>query len=325
MENKKGSIGIIIAIILIILFLIAIVVLVFVLSGKGVFKPKNNEVPTIPMFIMPRDKITLEPVESNYVIEYTNDKQERIVVSEGNFDNSWNEVDVPRDYRLTVICWSDKYYLVKAYKDIVLSEINENKSIFTCDMDRIGNLTIIHSGSISGVDDEITLNISTEDAFYKTAMCFSWTSGIIDVGLKNQYVICEDGSWKNWSKYDAKTMKFTYLPNNTYTCGEDWTETCVFAQGKKCKVENELIPIRFKDIADSCVYTGKSLRKESYELEIEVKSFEYKNSYDYIDIYFYDRDRRWDPTEQKWIWFSEINGKDIASPDVIHRIEYARA
>ena len=32
---------------------------------------------------------------------------------------------------------------------------------------------------------------------------------------------------------------------------------------------------------------------------------------DYIDIFIYDKDRRWDDVEQRWIWKSELNGEDI--------------
>lgn len=323
MENKKGSTGVVVSIILVVVFLIAVVVLVFVLSNEGAFKPKPElSIESIPFFVMPRDAVSLDPVEANYILEYTNEEGQRIIVSQGKLDDSWNELSAPKNYRLTMTCWNDDHYLVKAYKDHTEQEKLANMSKLTCDMEKIGDLTISHTGSISGTQDSIFVNISTDDAFYKTSMCFSWTSGILDVGLVNQYAICDSGSWLNWSEYDPDTLEFTYLPNDTYRCGEDRIEICEFIEGTRCKVSNENIPIRFKEKADSCVYTGKSLRSESYKLELQIRSFEYKNSLDYVDIYFYDKDRRWDELEQKWVWKSELNGEDLGSPDQVYRIEY---
>lgn len=323
MENKRASAMIIAFVIIGLVLIVSVIVLVVVLNDKGFFQKKpKNQLETIPLFVTARTEGTNNDVKANYILEYTNEKNERIILSQGVLDDSWNELKAPRNFIYTLICWSNDHYLVKAHKENTNNELSANKSVFHCDMEKIGNLTVEHSGGIYGVKDIIPVNISSKDNFYKTSLCFSWTSGILDVSLKDQFVICDSGSWKNWSSYDPEKRKFTYLPNGTYLCGEEWEEECLFAEGNKCKKSNEQIPKRFENLADNCVYTGKTIRNETYELLLEVRSFEYKNSFDYIKLLIYDKDRRWDESEQRWLWYSEINGENLGSEDINYTIYY---
>jgi len=323
MENKKGSIGVVIGVSLVVVFLISVVVLVYVLNTKGFFKPHNeDQIATIPLYIMPRDAGNQNSTEANYILEYKNEKGERIVVSEGLLDSSWNELIVPRDYLLTFYCWNNDHYVVKAMKNPATGEeIKMNKSTFTCDMVKMGNLTISHTGDFSKIMNTITLDLSDQDWYYKTGLCFAWSSGIIDVSLKNQLITCDSGSWKNFSSYDEKTKEYTWLTNNTYMCG-DSQEVCEFVEANKCKVANEETPERMKGKVDSCVYTGKSFHNETFSVDLEVRTAEYKNSLDYIDIYVYDSDRRWNPMTGSWDWLSELNKQDLGVPDQVYRINY---
>lgn len=321
MKNNKGSLGLVIGITIGVLVLIGVIVLILVLNHKGVFKPKQEPMELIPFFIAPRLEPDLNFIESNYILEYQNVDGNFTYYSQGKLDDSWNELNVPRDFRLGFSCWSDQTYLVRAYKDILPEEKAQNKSKFTCDMVKFGNITVIHEGEIKSTRDQITLNISTGDWFYKTGMCFAWTSGILDVGLKDQFVFCDSGSWKNWSSYDAEKRKFTYLPKGKYLCGEDQYQECIYVDGSKCKIENEEIPSRFKGKVDSCVYTGKTIHNQTVQFVLDIQS-DFKDRLDYIDIYIYDRDRRKNPNTGEWEWVSELDGKDIGSPDAIYRINY---
>lgn len=321
MKNKKGSVGLVIGITIGVLIIIGVVVLIIVLNNKGVFKPKEESITLIPLFIAPRLEPDLNFTEASYVLEYQKKDGNFTFFSQGKLDDSWNELNVPRDFRLSFYCWNDQAYVVRASKDHLPEEIAQNKSKFVCDMVKFGAIKVSHSGNLKSTRDLIKINISTDDWFYKTGMCFSWTSGILDVGLKDQFVVCEQGSWKNWSKYDAEKKRFTYLPEGKYLCGEDQYQACIYTDGSKCKVENEQIPIRFKNKVDSCVYTGKTIHNRTVEFTLDVQS-DFKNRLDYIDIYIYDKDRRKNPTTGEWEWVSEVDGKDIASPDVIYRINY---
>jgi hypothetical protein len=330
MKNKKGSTGVVIAVVLGVIILVGVIVLIFVLNERGAFKPKTEDVIKIPLFIMPRDEATKQPVESNYILEYKNSKGEREILSQGKLDDSYNELQVPRDSIIQFDCWSDQYYLVKAFKKHTPEEITNNKSIFSCDMDKIGNLTITHSGNFKTSASIINLNLTTNNNYYKTSFCFAWSSGVLDVSLKDQFTVCEKGAWKNWTKYDAEKKKFTYLDNDTYLCGDyneldesqNRYEVCAFAEGTKCKVETEEVPKRFKGNVDSCVYSGKTLKNGTYTFDLEVRTLDMKNILDKIEIYVYDKERIYDPTMQDWIWKSEDQGKDIGAPDYTYTIEY---
>lgn len=326
--NKKGiSTGAVIGIAIAIVFVVGVIIVLFVLGSKGFFDRKE-EVIMMPLFMIPRDQATLQPVEANYILEYVGEENARMIVSQGRLDDGWNELSVPRDIKYQFTCWDDgKYYLVKAHKQNAPEEIQNNKSTFTCDMERIGNISISHTGDFKNTLSIIQLNITTHDSFYKTSFCFAWTSGILDVTLRDQYATCDKGSWKNWSKYDAEKKEFTYLPAGEFICGEineptAKIERCLFAEGTKCRTISEEIPKRFRNIADSCAYSGKTIRNQTVEFELEVVTDDYKNILDKIQIYVYDKERVWSDTEQMHVWQSEINGGDIGAPDVTYEIEY---
>ena len=320
-QHKQAGVPAVLGIIFIVLLLASVVILIFVLDSKGVFDKKPSNEGMIDTFVIARDSKTEQPVNAKYILEYINEKGARIILSEGNLQNTFNEIQSPIDKEFKITCWSDKYYANQVTKNITQREILQNKTVIKCDMDKIGNLTMKHRGQIDSTEDFITLNISTDYNFKKTCMCFAWTSGIIDVDLENQFAICKKGSWKNWSNYDANKRKFTYLPENHYLCGEDYLEICEYVQGTKCKTTTEPIPIRFKGQVDKCYYTGKSITGNQI-FELRIKSLDYKNILDEVEIHIYDKDLRYNNLEQKWLWMSEEKGKNIAGEDFIYKINY---
>jgi len=322
--NKKGiSVGIIVTIILGVIVIGGIIIAVIILNSKGLLNGNNEEeTKTIPMFIITKDA-NFNPVEADYVLEYKNNKGERIVISEGKSSNAWNEIKAPMNYTLSFYCWNDEYYLIKGMRlKINELEIRDNKSTFSCDMsDKKGVPTISHTGNLNKSNNEIKLNISDSKWFYRTGLCFAWTSGIIDVSIKDQFINCDKGNWTSFSSYDKSSK--TWLNNNSYFCGDNSTlEKCDFVEGRKCKIQSENIPSRFKGKVDSCVDTGQSFSNSSIFLDLEVRTADYKNSLDGITIYLYDYDRRFNKESGKWEWVSELNGKDIAVPDVKYEINY---
>ena len=321
--NKKGGAGLIIGIIIGIIVIAGIITVVIIFNSKGFFKPSENEkIKTIALYVVPRDSVTLQPVEANYILEYKNKNNERVEVSKGKLDPVLTELQVPSEYMLTFYCWNKDHYLVKAMKlPATKEELKLNKSTFSCDMVKMDNATISNYGDLNKSNNEIELNISDSNWFYRAGLCFAWTNGIIDVSLKDQFIKCDKGNWTSFASYDKNSK--TLVNNDSYFCEDNSTlENCEFVEGSKCKLKSDNIPSRFKGKVDSCVDTGQSFFNSSIILDLEVKTGEYKNSLDGIIIYLYDYDRRFNEKSQIWEWVSEINGQDIALPDQIYQINY---
>lgn len=314
MQQKKASpIITVIIIIFIVVIIGSFITLLVVLKQKGTFdKEKKLTKEDIPLFILPIDEETKDPVKAEYTIEYT-EEENRVIFSEGKLSNSWNEVIAPRNKMFLLATWGEEHYLVKGYKEHTPTELTENKSVTSPELPRIGNITLTHSGVIVGVKDIITLNLSTEDWFYKPNLCFAWTSGFTDVTLKNNMIICSEGTWRNQT-YNKETKEYEPILNNTYLCGEDYYAKCKYVRGKQCRPEKERkIPNRFLGLVDSCVYLGSSLYNKTIQVELEIASQDYKNQLDEIKIYAFDMDRRWNGEEQMYTWFSELNGENLGN------------
>ena len=326
MKNKKAqTTGIIIGIIFGILMIGLIVTGLIIAYQKGYFvkNPQNEEEPTIKLYLIARDSSSQEPVDANYVIDYTENKNP-VIISEGTLDkDSFTEIIVPNNKIIHAYCWNDNHYLVKASKQFSPIEIQSNISKFACDMVKISDsVKVTHTGDLSKENNIIKLNITVKDWFYKLSICFSWSPGIIDVSLPNQIITCNVGNWLNWSSYNPETKEYIYLENNYYKCGDDRFEQCEYIEENKCKLFSEEIPNRYREIADSCVYFGENLHDESYEVELNVRTLSNKNKLDFLEVILYDKDRRFDSLEQRWLWKSEINGEDISFPDFTYKIPY---
>lgn len=326
--NKRGGAGLVIFLAVLIFVIIAVIV-GFVLFGDTIsFSGKNNEKNTgeikIPLIFQTRQGSSLSQISANYKI-FALKEEGRSLVKEGVATSSgWTEVEVPLGYRMEMQCYSDTSYLVRGYKDHTVAEIDANQSIFTCDMDKICNPTITHEGSINSQVSSVKLNVScSSGAFYKTSMCFAWTSGFLDVSLKDQFLRCDQGVWKNYTSFDAQKQEYEWLPEGQYVCGADGIPIdCEYTQGTSCKVASQSVPERLKNKVDSCVSTGKTIREGSEVFELEVKGLDYQNSLDNIKIYLYDKDRRYNSVEEDLAWYSEYEGVDIGAKDKEYVINY---
>jgi hypothetical protein len=318
--NKKGlgTVGIICIIVAVVLIAVFVVAVILFSSNKIKIQEEKN-LQTIPMFLSLSDEKG-NLIEANYIAEYTNSKGQRIEISKGKLPNSINQIDVPINYTILVSCWSEDYYLSKSYRlPPGQEELSSNKTTLNCEMYKIGDLQITHSGDLNSIVNEIVLNISTQDRFNRLGICFSRTTGIKYVSIKDQIVNC-DSNWLNYSSYDSQTGKYDYLENNTYQCGEN-TEKCEIVEGNRCKLFGEEIPVRLKSLVDSCSSIGNIIN-QTISIPIEVTTEDYKNSFDNIKIYLYDKDRRFIEGKNSWEWVSEYNGNVGNPTDFEYEIKY---
>ncbi|MBU0958205.1 MAG: hypothetical protein KKF56_05340 [Nanoarchaeota archaeon] len=326
--KNKASAGVIFVIIVIVIFIGLIITGIVIGNKKGWFNGDEPINPSlIKMYLMARDMNTKETQTANYVLDYN--RNPAVIISQGELTKDWNEVIVPNNQLYHLWCWNENHYVIKASKMFTLQELTSNISKHTCDMVKIGDISIVHYGDLSRKENLITFNITTKDYFKKLSACFEWSAGIVSVHAKNQNVLCEKGNWVNWSFYNATDETYNYLPKDMWRCGEcedvycEQTEKCELVEGRYCKIKNIEVPNRYRGLVDSCYYFGKSLNNETFTIELEVETLDNKNILDFIKIYFFDKDRRYNPVEGMWTYQSELNGENLGNPkDFEYRIDY---
>lgn len=289
--NKKGSALAIVGIILFVIVILGVIITAMILFDKNIKKDIsiNTTLNTTSLFLMPKDIDLKIPIQGKYLIYYNNSNQLQ-VYNQGELTPSYNEIVVPKDINLTILCWDKDYYLTKIDTNEYRSE-SLDKYTLSCNMQRKGYVNISHKGEIKNTFDLITLNISVKDYYKKLAICTAWSPGIIDVSMQDNFVSC-DSFWMNAS-----------MPN-TYYCGEI-TEVCEYIEGNRCKKLNreDVIP-KYKNQVDNCFYTGMNIKDEDRIFNFEIRSFDYKNELDEVTFFVIGMDRVFDENDNslKWIY-----------------------
>ena len=259
--SKKCNAGIVLAVILILFVIGGAFVFIYLTYDKEEDAPQYEK---IKMYVIAEDGDTRESVDANYYLTYGNDT----FLKDGTLTKgSYTEMTVPKNEILHFHCWSDGYYLVKGHKQVTNKEKEINRSVFTCSMAKIGKLDV--EGELK--DDKIILNITSKEGYYyRMGICFKWTAGILDVNLDDQTIVCENDTWKNYTKYYPENNSYVYLPRGQYKCQDD-IENCQIVIGRRCKLSKMEIPVRYKDKVDYCTYTGKTLNpNENIAIELNV-------------------------------------------------------
>lgn len=329
MDKKGVSFTIIIIIGIILILLIAsIIVVVYVASKNNEANEKKLQEmqPKITFYMKASDASTQQYEDANYILEHL-ENGSVVIDSQGKLTSgAYTPVEVPQNNTYHLHCWNDNHYSVKVFLIPSALEKEMNKSKVTCQMPLIGNINVTHSGDLSRELNIITLNVSEvvpNGNFYRTGMCFTWSAGIVDVVPKDLVIECDKGSWINWSTYDGKTMKYTYLPEGQWRCGDEQFEECEAVSNNRCRLKSDVTPKRFQGTTDSCYSAGKSLSSlESFDVTLEVKTLDIKNSLDFIDITLFDADRRYDTTTSQFIWVDELDSQKIGAEDFRYRINY---
>lgn len=326
MESKNGKVAVVLITVFGIIFLGLIITLLIILNQKGSSNNINTvETGNMDLYLMARDSETQQSIDANYFIDYTLNNT-LMKISEGKLTkDSWTEIkNLPTNYTLHISGWNKDHYLTKNNRIFSPLEKSLNISKTTIDMPKIGELKIEHYGDLKEIENDIIFNITAKEGkVSKISAILSWSAGIINAYLEKDILVCEQGSWINYSYFNATTQKYDYYKNNTYRCGEERIEECEYVELNRCKPLPEKIPLRFLDKADSNIYLGKSLEKgESYQFVLRVKTLENKNSLDYLELTFYDRDRRYISGSNDFEWVAEYEKEDIGAGDFTYRINY---
>lgn len=304
MSKKAQSFMVFILIaVMVIIFIVLVIALIF--FGTTLEKKRNLEIKegNISLYLNAEDFETKTQIPVNYLV-ITN----KTILSKGKLDSgSLIEIKDMPDVPLKIYCWDESHYLSRDEKNFTSLEKINNASKFTCNPKPTGNLQITHKGSLNNTESILVFNITTDTYFNKLSAVLSWTSGIINAEFRNTEKNCQSG-WK-------------YLQENHYSCEND-IEVCkeIKTNNETCVLDEE-IPLRFQNMVDSAIYTGKTLNKESYELSIYVKTEEIKNQNDYLEITFYDKDLV-HIGNGEFVYLSEYNDENIGSKDFSYRVKY---
>lgn len=320
-KRGEGS-GIWIGISIFVLFIIVVVTLFIVLSQDGGEEIQKVE-DTINLYLRATNYLNeSEQVAANYRIEANNTLIEEGILSK----DSVTEINVPRK-DLVLICWADGYYLGRTYKIFSQEELLSNASKGICNMRKIGEINVTHTGDIKEGESIIRLNISSDGNYGKLKICNRWSAGIISALPVSSELMCDSGNWLNWSKYNSTTKEYTMMPETYFRCGEcnypycDWTSRCSSVNGRSCKVYSMKVPNRYVGRVDNCYYSGRSLRGDSVIIDYLVKTSNL-NQLDEITFYIMDSDRRFNPSENMLTYMTEQNGENLGAEDTTYKINY---
>lgn len=213
-----------------------------------------------------------------------------------------------------IMCWSEDSYTTTTHKAFTMPEIQANKSKAECKIDNHGTIDInFIRGDLLSKNNDLHLNLTAVDgSFKKLGICFSWTAGIIEAKLESDIVTCKEGVWKNNS-----------LPPETYLCGTDQYQICKSVQFNRCTLKDMVDPERFENKVDSCVHTGVDLQEgEQAEIKVKIKTIDNKNDMDFVELIFFDHDRRFIPALNDWMYVSELGGVNLGADDYKFRLNY---
>ena len=316
MYQAKAQVSIIIWAIFVIL-MIALVVTGVIIGVTNFNNGKTRDnISDIKVFLKDENN-----VDSNYIIFSANGNK----LSEGKIrGDSYTPIKIPKNENIDIYCWNEKRYTGVITKTFTEEEKRLNKTKINCKSYPIGNLEVEKvKGGLDRINNKIVLNITARNGNWNGfGMCFAWSAGIINVENKFDYTICNNGLWKNYTKYNKKTKTFNYLPEGTYKCGDE-LKNCKKTDANKCYVNNLGVPFEYNTKVDKCVYTGKNIKKdESYVVILDVLTLNDKNDLDYLKIIFLDSDLRYNNFEKVWKSTTENTDGDLGAKNINYEIRY---
>lgn len=312
--NNKASLAVWVIIIFFVILIAGGITIAIVLGPKETKKPAEDQMVNVISYVKPMDADANQPVKSQYSIYYVNNQNIRVPLSSGKLEDSYNEITLVKGYRNEIYCWDDNYYLGKAEKTPTDYDLS-NKSSFDCLMHKIGNLTVASKGTLANTFNVIQLDFSTPNTFQNLGVCVAWTPGIISVASSQNIVYCNNGFWINTTTDNQNhTIQLT---DSQFMCGDGWIEKCANVQGSSCeKPIDDIIPLKYKRKVDRCFYIGYTLNNNTYSMSFQVKTLDFKNSFDYVKFYIFDMDK-------------EISGgkiqmtSDVGYDDIEYTIPYS--
>ena len=308
--------GVLIGIAIGIILLIAITIGLASILNKEKTDQEETELGTLAFFLKVQDSRNQELLNGEYVLTKSNgDFISRGVLGKDSWTLIDNKIPITQ---LEVYCKADNHYMTRNVKEFTKVEIDSNASKFLCKTDLIGDLKITHQGSLNKTENIIKIDLTTNREFRKLSAVLSWTSGIIDVEYKKDFVVCEE-ELKNYTRYD-EGLGYIPLQEDFYLCKNE-IYYCKEVNGTKCFLYEEEMPDRFKNENDKAIYFGKTLKGE-HQIILYVKTIEEKISEDYLKITFYDKELVYNIYKGEWEILDQYEGENLGAEDFKYTIFY---
>ena len=285
---KKGETNFLMISIIGIIFviLIAFVITLIIVVDEDEKEELNQNV---SLYFRAIDSETKEQKIAQYLIKSNSFEEKGLLNSE-----VLTKINIKNENTINISCWNPDYYLSKNTKEFSPEEIKNNVSTFDCEMNKVGNLEISHTGNIG--DEIITLNFKSENFRYLSGV-ISWTTNIISVDLIENSKQCED--------HNESKSGYNYCNNELFKCKLEENE-CIL---------NEEVPNRLRGY-NHAFSTGKNIKgNETFSFKVKSSGLDEN---DKITFVFYDQDLRW---SNGFEYVSEENGLNIGERDFLHIIE----
>lgn len=250
---------------------------------------KKQSIPPIPDTYL---TLRIEsPYSSDYILELNNTE-----IDKGILENSWNDIIIKNQVgEYDLYYWSDNNYIEKLSISNYDSSLNKTitKELPNGMVKGIIN-AYLNKKIISNSDETyiLTINGTSKNLLF----CVYWTVGILDVTYPDNYVKCENNYWKNNTIYGNFT-------DNNYICN-DLVAECDYREGDICYQNYKPnLDITY----DKCYLLSKTIKDESIEIPLYIKTMDYYDIADYLNLYIYDMDYNQNNRLFNKYWLYDIN------------------
>lgn len=231
-----------------------------------------------PINILSIDKNTREPKESHLILERLESETESEeplnkmqypgeLIAERDTKEGIKELfNVTFSGLYKASCYNKEYYpQINIY---ALVQKTTTPQEFECEMLKIGDLEISHTGSIK--DSKVILDVtSLNGVFHKTLLCMKWTMGIIYATYEDNYDTCYEGDWSRDTINNGNKIELT---GDAYACNKTRIQFCEKIDKKTCFKTAEPVPEEID--ANTCFQIGTIDINETKKIPIKMKTMD---------------------------------------------------
>lgn len=208
----------------------------------------------------------------NYIFEFNHSE-----IKSGVLESSWNDIKLRnKGGEYIIYYWDDGHYV--NYLKVSSYDPNRNKTI-TRELklnNKKGKIDVMLSPKIEP-DKEQQVNLIFNGTTGYFAYCLYRTVGIISAEPLKNSMVC-DSQWTNHTEYGE-------LTNKQYRCNK-FIWKCENVNGNECFYDKISIPLNIN--ADECYLVSKVLREEEYEIPLIMKTMDYYDEYDHLNVFIID-------------------------------------
>jgi len=287
---------------LFILFFIGIIGFIAIAIYVTLNQPIIEEISYRSVLIDAKDKLTGEIMITNFTITGNN----TILKEATTRDDSYVKVDIPSNYNILKITPNHKDYY---WDDFTIS--GNKHSIL---LDKIGNISINHTGELKGGYGNIILDLSTDNINKEISACLRWSNNVVEV-TNEYYPKVRELRTKLDCEYEGYIWNDAEV-NCNFWCRRGLSEPNTTIGYCDVDFLDVLPPERLKNDIDRCYYIKRNIEKGlPFKITFNYKAYMLIEDSDFIKVYIIDSDLR----NGKMV-FEDINKQDVGTEDLVYEI-----